>query len=323
MSGRIIGVDVGGTKVAVAALEDGVLQEPVVVPTETSDTERFLDQLADVIGQVGEATAVGIAVPSVVDFAAGAARFSVNIPLAGVPLRNVLSGRLDGTPVFVDNDATCAALAEAHSDPDRIPDVLCMLTLGTGVGGGIVLGGRSFRGATGAAAELGHWIVGADLSGGAPDSGGFPQPGSLEVLARGGALDDLAAASGAAHPEGSLGRRAQEGGGRATARDAVDAAREGDPEARRLLRLLGERLGVGIANAINAFDPEVVAVGGGVAAAGELLLEPAREAAWRFVLPGVGESTEIRVARHGGDAGLLGAALLARQELALELEGAM
>ncbi len=86
----------------------------------------------------------------------------------------------------------------------------------------------------------------------------------------------------------------------------------------RVVELIGERLGIGIANAINAFDPEVVAVGGGVSAAGDLLLAPARSAALRFVLPGVGAETEIRLARHGGDAGLLGAALLARQELELE-----
>src|SRR3712207_4514174 len=98
------------------------------------------------IGRQGDADAVGIAVPSVVDFATGSARFSVNIPLAGVPLRDVLGKRLN-VPVFVDNDATCAALAEAHSDPDAIPQVLVMFTIGTGVGGGIVMNGRIFRGA--------------------------------------------------------------------------------------------------------------------------------------------------------------------------------
>ena len=304
MSGRIIGVDVGGTKVAVAALEDGVLQEPVVVPTETSDTERFLDQLADVIGQVGEATAVGIAVPSVVDFAAGAARFSVNIPLAGVPLRNVLSGRLDGTPVFVDNDATCAALAEAHSDPDRIPDVLCMLTLGTGVGGGIVLGGRSFRGATGAAAELGHITVGADLGRGAPAAtDSWPQPGSLEAHADGDALSALAAAHG------------MENG-----KAAVAAAKEGDDTAAEIMRIYGERVGVGIANLMNIFDPDEVVIGGGVSAAGDLILGPAERVARALTLPGVGTSTRIRLARFGNDAGVRGAALMAEQEHALTPE---
>ncbi len=298
MSGRIIGVDVGGTKVAVAALDAGELQEPIVVPTETSDTDRFLDQLADVIGQAGEASAVGIAVPSVVDFAAGAARFSVNIPLAGVPLRDVLSDRLDGVPVFVDNDATCAALAEAHADPDRVPDVLCMLTLGTGVGGGIVLKGRSFRGATGAAAELGHIIVGADLGRGAPGAtDGWPQPGSLEAHADGDALTALATAH-----------------GMDSGKAAVAAAQEGDDTAAEILRIYGERVGVGIANLMNIFDPDEVVIGGGVSAAGDLILGPAERAARALTLPGVGTSTRIRLARFGNDAGVRGAARMAEQE---------
>ena len=317
----MIGVDLGGTKVAVARLEGGAMAEPHTTPTERRSADGLIEQIVVGIERVrgGGVAAVGIGVPSVVEFATGRAKSSVNVPLRDVPLRRILRERLD-LPVYVDNDATCAALAEAHDGDELVTENLVMFTVGTGVGGGLVLGGRPYRGATGAAGELGHWIVGADLSGGAPAAGGFPQPGSLEILARGGTLDDLAAASGTADPGGVLGRRAREDG-RATARDAVEAAREGDAEARRLLRLIGERLGVGIANAINALDPEVVAVGGGVSAAGELLLEPAREAAWRYVLPGVGERTEIRVARHGSDAGLLGAALLARQERVLEFEG--
>jgi glucokinase len=305
VSGRIIGVDVGGTKVAAAAFDDGELDEPVVVPTQTADTERLLDQLVDVIGALGDAEAVGIAVPSVVDFAQGAARFSVNIPLAGVPLRTVLAERLGGVPVFVDNDATCAALAEAHADPDDVPDVLCMLTLGTGVGGGIVIDGRPFRGATGAAAELGHVIVGADLADGAPraDQGTWPHPDSLERHANGDALTELARASGL-----------EDG------RNAVDRAQHGDATAADVVRRYGERVGVGIANLINIFDPDAVVIGGGVSAAGDLVLGPAERVARRLTLPGVGTRTHIRLARFGNDAGVRGAARMADQEHALTLE---
>jgi glucokinase len=296
VSGRIIGVDVGGTKVAVAALEDGEPQDTVVVPTETSDTDAFLTQLAEVIGRVGEAAAVGVAVPSVVDFAAGAARFSVNIPLAGVPLRDILSERLGGVPVFVDNDATCAALAEAWAEPDAVPAVLCMLTLGTGVGGGIVLDGKPFRGATGAAAELGHIIVGADLTDGAPATEEhWPQPSSLEGNADGDALTALAQ------------RHGLEDG-----KAAVQRAQDGDPEAAEVLRVYGERVGVGIANLMNTFDPDEVVLGGGVSAAGDLVLRPAEQVARRLTLPGVGTSTRIRIARFGN-----GAARMAEQEHAL------
>ena len=304
MSGRIIGVDVGGTKIAVAALEEGEPRDTVVVPTETSDTDAFLAQLVDVIAQVGDAAAVGIAVPSVVDFEAGAARFSVNIPLAGVPIRQVLGERLDGVPVFVDNDATCAALAEAHADPANVPAVLCMLTLGTGVGGGIVLGGRVFRGATGAAAELGHVIVGADLAAGAPQATErWPQPGSLEAHADGDALTALAREAGL-----------DDG------KQAVARAQDGDATAAGVLRAYGERVGVGIANLMNVFDPDEVVIGGGVSAAGDLVLGPAEEVARRLTLPGVGTRTRIRLAHFGNDAGVRGAARMAEQELALTPE---
>jgi glucokinase len=304
VSDRIIGVDVGGTKIAAAALEGGELAETGVVRTETRATELFLDQLEEVVRTAGDASAVGIAVPSVVDWASGSARFSVNIPLAGVPLREVLGERL-GVPIYVDNDATCAALAEAHSDPAGIPAVLVMLTLGTGVGGGIVLGGRSFRGATGAAAELGHIIVSADLTNGAPPaSNRWPQPDSLEGNADGDALTALARDHGL--PDGKA---------------AVAAAQEGTEEACEILRVYGERVGVGIANLMNIFDPDEVVIGGGVSAAGELVRGPAEEAARRLALPGVGTRTRVRLARYGNDAGVRGAALMAAQELALHLEG--
>jgi glucokinase len=178
-----------------------------------------------------------------------------------------------------------------------------MFTIGTGVGGGIVIDGRVYRGATGAAAELGHTIVGADLSR-APfaHADDFPQPGSLESLASGSALNELGAEHGI--PPGTV----------------VDAARDGHSGARAAVDLLGRRLGIGIANAINAFDPELIVVGGGVCAAGELLLAPAREEAARYVLTGVGTRTEIRQARYGSGAGVRGAALLAGQEAAHEHE---
>lgn len=298
---RHVGVDVGGTKVAVAALEGGALADPVVARTDTSSADALIEQLVAAIGAAGDAAAVGVAVPSVVDWASGRIRSSVNVPLADVPLRDVLRARL-GVPVFVDNDATCAALAEAHDDDGAlIARHLVMLTVGTGVGGGIVIGGRVYRGATGAAAELGHTIVGGLLER-APFAVGddFPQPGSLESLAAGRTLNELGRACGA-----RAGR-------------VIDAARDGDGGAVAAIELLGRRLGIGVANAINTFDPDLVVVGGGVSAAGELLLGPAREEAARYTLTGVGTRTEIVRARYGPQAGVRGAALLARQELADE-----
>lgn len=308
MARRLIGVDVGGTKVSVAVLEDGELSEPELVKTDTSSSQALVDQLEVQIRAAGveDAAAVGIGIPSVVDFATGTARASVNIPLKGVALRDVLGKRL-GTPVYVDNDATVAALAEATGDDgEPLADSLVMFTVGTGVGGGIVLGGRIYRGATGAAAELGHMIIGADLADGAPQTTErFPQEGSLERLSAGRALD-------------RLGEERGIGDGHAV----VEAAMAGNDDARAVLRILGGRLGVGIANAINTFDPDLVVIGGGVSAAGDLLLDPARESAERFVLTGVGTKTEIRVARYGPVAGVRGAALLGGQEADREANAA-
>jgi glucokinase len=299
VSDRIIGVDVGGTKIAAAALEDGRLGEVSLTATETHETDRFLDQLGDIVAAHGSADAVGIAVPSVVDFATGTARFSVNVPLQHVPLREVLSERLGGVPVFVDNDATCAALAEALGDDNEpVAKVVVMITVGTGVGGGIVLDGKIFRGATGAAPELGHMIVAADLTNGAPPAHEFPHPDAIESYAAGRELDQL-------------GEQRGIGPGPAV----VEAAKQGDEQAIDAIRIIGERLGVGIANVMNLFDPDLVVIGGGVSTAGELLTRPAEEAARRLSLTGVGTKTRIELARHGVHAGVRGAALLAAQEL--------
>jgi glucokinase len=322
VSGQLIGVDVGGTKVSVATMRDGELSHPQIQPTEKSSGDALVDQLASAIEAVREpdAAAVGLGVPSAVQFATGRALSGVNVPLEGVPLRAILTQRL-GLPVFVDNDANVAALAEAHDDRGRlVAHHLVMFTVGTGVGGGLVLGGRLYRGVTGAGAEMGHIVVGLDMTDDVPQPAPtFPQPGSLEALAAGTELDRLAAASAAAKPDTALGRLAAAGkhvGGP----ECVAAAKDGDPEAVRLLSLLGRRLGVGIASAINLFDPEQVVIGGGVAVAGDLLLEPARESARGFILPGVGTRTEIRLARYGVEAGVRGAALLAGQEVGAPAE---
>jgi glucokinase len=316
---EVIGVDLGGTKIAVAQLSGNDLSDSTIKPTDCSGADALIDQLARMIDECrGDVLqGVGVGVPSVVDFESGRVISSVNIPLVDVPLREVLGKRI-GAPVFVDNDATVAALAEAHDENMKmVARDLVMLTIGTGIGGGLVLGGRIYRGATGGAGELGHTLVGLNLQDAAPEPGKFPQRGSLEAMAAGHALDVLVSDFATKHPDSALGRRLAQGP-RVTGVDAVDLAREGDRDAAHLIELWGERVGIGIANAINTFDPEEVVIGGGAARAGELLLDTARRTAAGYVLPGLGRRTTIRVARHGVRAGVLGAALLAAQELAAD-----
>jgi glucokinase len=327
MSAPVIGIDLRPSKVAVAPLRDGRLAESLVQPTERSEASALIDQLAAMVEstRTDDLRGVGIGVPRIVEFETGCVvstsrpasavtNGAVDLPLADVPLRQVLGERL-GVPVFVDNDANVAALAEAHDEElELVARHLVMLTIGTGVAGGLVLGGRIYRGATGAAGELGHTILGLDLAGAVPAPMGFPQPGSLEFAASGHALDRLAAVAGRVHPGSALARFRAEGKPVLSA-GVIEAALDGDESAARMVEIWGQRIGIGVANAIHTFDPEEVVIGGDAARAGALLLEPARRVALEYVLPGLGAHTTIRLARDGGNAGVIGAALLARSEL--------
>jgi glucokinase len=313
---NVLGVDLGGTKVAAAELRNGQLSEARVQPTELASSEALIAQLCSLIESFREdgLDGVGIGVPSVVEFETGRIVSSVNVPLRDVPLRHLLHERFE-LPVFVDNDATVAALAEAHDEQlNLVSRDLVMITVGTGVGGGIVIGGRIYRGASGGAGELGHTIVGLDLAGSVPSPMRFPQPGSLEFVASGHALDRLAQQAAGLNPDSVLGRLQAEGRP-VLGPDALQAAHEGDAPAQRMVEIWGQRVGIGIANAINTFDPDEVVIGGGAARAGELLLEPALRIARGYTLPGLGTRTTVRLARHGVGAGVLGAALLALHEL--------
>jgi glucokinase len=317
VSDQFIGVDVGGTKIATATLQAGQVSESRIVHTEQSSQDALVEQLAAaIVAERGpDARAVGVGLPSLIEFATGRIRSSVNIPLKDLPLRELLTERI-GLPVYVENDASCAALAEAFDDGRLVCRHLVMFTLGTGVGGGIVIDGKLYRGARTSAAEVGHTIIGRDLTEG--DDGQaepFPQRGSLEQLASGRALDRLANSVAVKYPDSYLGH-CHAAKGSCDGSDVVDGAEAGDEAALYCLRVLGQRLGIGIANAINMFDPLEVVIGGGVSRAGDLLLEPARDAAFRHVVPGLGTETVLRIARHGPRAGVLGAALIAAQEYA-------
>jgi glucokinase len=253
---------------------------------------------------------MGIGVPSQIDFATGRVVSSVNIPLAGLDLRHELTDHF-GVPVVVDNDGNCAALAEAQFVPGGPARHLVMLTLGTGVGGGIVIDGQIYRGATGLGAELGHVVIQAD---GPECPGACPNRGCMEALCSGTALGRDARAFAQQNPDTLLGRKlATEG--TCNGVDAVRLAREGDPDSVRLLERLGMWLGVGISSMINAFEPQYVVVGGGLSKAPELFMGIAEDEARSRALPALVERVQIEVAKAGPDAGIIGAGLLAAQTL--------
>jgi glucokinase len=323
----VVGIDLGGTKVASAvlrdlsgdgSLRDATLAERGLEPTDLSSGEQLVEQLVAVAQRAAgddELDAVGIGVPSIVEFETGRVKASANIPLANVPLRQVLGERL-GVPVFVDNDATVAALAEAHNEElDLVAENLVMITLGTGIGAGIVINGHIFRGATGGAGELGHTLIGLPTDRDFPPAGAdFPQRGSFEWMAAGHALDRLTIGCAQEHPDSQLGRAAA-AGEHPLGKDAVAAARDGDPAAEEIIRRWAHAIGIGIANAVNTFDPDEVVLGGGAAAAGDVFLDIATEFADGYIMKGLRGHVRIRLARFGVRAGVLGACLLAAHEL--------
>ena len=312
-----IGVDLGGTKVALARLQGDELGESIVQPTDCSSADALIDQLVEMVQAVGAdgLDAVGVGVPSIVEFETGRVVSSVNVPLRDVPLREVLRERL-GLPVFVDNDATVAALAEAHDEhlrlvaqqPRDAHDRHRRRRRDRARREDLPRRHRRRRRAR--AHDHRRWTSSRPV----PAPASFRCPGRWSARRPGMALDRLAEKAAAENPDSELGRL-QAAGEPVRGREAVQAARDGDRVAVRIVELWGERLGIGIANVINTFDPDEVVVGGGAAQAGELLLGPAERVARAHVVPGLGEKTRIRAAGHGVRAGVLGAALLALHEV--------
>jgi glucokinase len=314
---NVIGVDVGGTKVAAARIDGADCKSRVEQPTHLDSSEGLIDQIEAVVREVmeseGEPGAVGIGLPSQIDFGTGTVVASVNIPLEGVPLGEQLGERL-GLPVHVDNDANCAALAEAHFVEGGPARHLVMYTLGTGVGGGVIIDNAIFRGATGLGAELGHQVIDWD----GPDCpGACPNRGCLEALCSGLALERDATEFARDHGDSRLGKLlADSDKGKVRGRDVVAAARDhDDADALKLLERLGTYLGVGLSGAINTFEPEYIVIGGGLSQGADCFLDRAREEANARALPALADRVKIQLAQGGPEAGLIGAGLLAAQEL--------
>lgn len=305
-----IGVDLGGTKLLAGAVEaDGRVRATVRRRIAGLPLEAVVEVAVAAVGELdGDgAAAVGFGIPALIDARTRVAVRSVHLPLDGVGFEALLSERL-GRPVAVDNDGNCALLAEWRAGAARGCEHAALLALGTGIGGGLLLGGAIYRGSTGAGAELGHMPVDLD---GPPCFGGCPGRGCLEALCSGSALARDAHEAAALLPDTRLGRDLA-AGVTLTGERVTELAREGDPDARGLLQRLGTRLGAGIAGIAMALNPQIVIVGGGVLAAGELVLGPAREEVARRAME-PSRSVRIEPTAFGDAAGMIGAALLVRE----------
>ncbi|HVD86476.1 MAG TPA: ROK family protein [Solirubrobacterales bacterium] len=315
MSGsETIGVDLGGTKMLVGVLAD---TEPMYESREAS-TGQTEDELVELlVREVSEArdarpgvVGIGLGIPATIDHDEGIAVSAVNLPLSNLAVRDIVSERV-GLPVFLDNDGNVAALAEhLYGAAKGMPDIV-MLTVGTGIGGGLILGGEVYRGSTGAGAELGHTVIQAD---GPPCQGNCPNHGCVEALASGTALGREGRAAAESAPSSMLGQRLAEGE-EVDGKAVTEAAIAGDETAVSVFELIGGRLGVACSSFANIFQPDAIVVGGGVIAAGDLLLEPARTEVRERALDPMNK-TPILEATLGNDAGMIGAAALARTELA-------
>jgi glucokinase len=312
---RVIGIDAGGTKLLGGVVDEGLVVHHRVHRTwRGADRAETLDIIVESVEEVraaaADVAAVGFGIPALVEWETGVSRWSTHLPLADVRFRDVMSERL-GLPVVVDNDANAALLAESRFGAAREVSHAVLVALGTGIGSGLLLDGRIYRGARGLGAEIGHMVI--DLHG--PDcQGACPGRGCLEVMASGSTIGREGRAMAAARPESALGRRLaadQE----ITGGIVTELAHAGDEAATSVLAQIGRRLGYGLVGVVNVFNPELIVIGGGAIAAGELLLGPAREVVAERALPPAREMVEIVPAAFGDESGMLGAALLALDSL--------
>jgi glucokinase len=320
---RTIGVDLGGTKLLAGVVDTrlGVhhrIQRTVSGLGQRALLEMAVEAVAEVRAAAGaEVDAVGFGLPCLIDRFTGRVAVGAHSPFVDIAFGDVMRERL-GLPVFVDNDGNNAARAEHRSGAARDARDAIVLTLGTGIGGGLILDGRLYQGARGGAGEIGHMEI--DFQG-EHDGDNCPGRGCAEMFVSGTALGREGARLAAERPDSALAAAAA--AGRPLVGSLVtELAHDGDPAALEAVALVGSRLGVVITNLVNIFNPEVVVVGGGAIAAGELLLGPAREVVAQRTFGYLHESLRIVPARFGVEAGMIGAAALAFQGLERSPRGA-
>src|ERR1700722_10019734 len=308
-----IGVDVGGTKIAAGVVDaKGSIVERPKRPTQAADPAATVDVLSDAVLELlgrHEVEAVGIGAAGFVEETRSTVRFAPNLAWRGEPVARLVEERV-GRPVIIENDANAAAWAETKQGAGRGHEYVILITIGTGIGAGIVLNGELYRGRWGMAGEPGHYRV-------VPDGRlcGCGNRGCWEQYASGSALVAEAREFARRSPGGAV-RLLQLGGGIAdgiNGREVTQAASEGDAAALRCFEIVGSWLGQGLAALAAILDPGCFVIGGGVSEAGDLLIRPARAAFADGLTGGAFRPlAEVRSARLGPDAGLIGAADLAR-----------
>jgi glucokinase len=307
-----IGIDIGGTKIAGALVDpQGEIVTQLRQPTPAGDSDALKNIVIDMINELADGTdavAAGVAAPGFIDATQSIVYYTPNVPWRHEPLREAIEAKVS-VPVIIENDANAAGWAEYRFGAGIQTTDMVMLTIGTGVGGAVVAGGKLFRGGYGAGAELGHMRVVPDgLPCGCGASGCIEQYGSGRALQR--YANTLADAGGIGQ---ALAAARTASGGHLHGSDIGALIDADDPGALQALRQLGDWLGQAAASFSAILDPQMFVFGGGVAAAGEKLLAPIRQAFFQ-TLPARGyhPEPEFRIAELVNDAGVVGAADVAR-----------
>ncbi|MDO8886317.1 ROK family protein [Candidatus Oleimmundimicrobium sp.] len=324
-NGFVVGVDIGGTKTTVALLDerDGILCERVE-PTSRADfdesqqgSQRILNQVISLINKVcdvsgialSDVSGIGNGVAGTIDFKSGTVIFSPNLPFRNFGFKDAMYQHFK-IPIFLDNDANVAVWGEKCFGAGRNASEIVGVTIGTGIGGGLIINDKIYRGAVGCAAEIGHMII--DRNGPRCGCGNY---GCFEAMAAGSAIAKKARAVIAKKPDALILKMAGGNIDKVNGESLVLAAAEGDELALGVLREIGEIIGVAFTSLVNIFNPEVIIVGGGVAETGDLILNFAEDIVRNYAIKPNSEIVKIVKAELGNKAGFMGAASLIRKEI--------
>ncbi len=311
--GNRIGIDVGGTNVKIALVNDkGNIIYSNSIPTRAEmGYEYTINNMKEAIAELIKETksdaksieGIGFGFPGQIDYQKGIVRLAPNIPgWVEVPIAEIIEKEF-GIPTRVDNDVRCAALGELNYGAGIGCENLICITVGTGIGSGLIINGKLVRGASNAAGEIGH--IKLDMNGG--PLCGCGDRGCLEAFASGPSIVAMAEE----YIKGGKSTKYRElANPDITPYIVSEAAKQGDPVAKRIFTIMGEYIGIGLASVVNLLNPEKIIIGGGVAAAGDLLLNPIKENLIKRAMPIAGAAVEIVPAQLGNSAGVIGASLL-------------